>query len=465
MDGLAAKLKDSIRLRLSFWLSVAIVGLALVASVLSYVGASAEANELQDDTLRQVAALVRQRPAFAQALASRAKDADPESRLIVQSLAGLPVDDAHAALALPAMLSDGVQTANVGGVSYRVLVRTLADGSRIAVSQQTEVRDEIARDSALRALLPLLLLVPVLLLIVAHLVRKMLGPVATLSHDVDARSQHELHALETRPVPSEIRPFITAINRLLARVDQAMKAQHRFVADAAHELRSPMTALSLQAERLEAADMSGEARERLHQLRHGIERGRHLLDQLLGLARVQGAAGTPAASVSLQKACRVVLEGLLPLAEARGIDLGMTPGTDASVNVMAAEIDVIAVVRNLVDNAIRYIPPGGRIDVRVATEGALAIVQVEDNGPGIPVHERGRVLDRFYRVLGTDQAGSGLGLSIVQAVVERLGGRIEIDDSPTFGHGLRVKVILQRAGSAAGQDESTKGPGDGRKAR
>jgi two-component system OmpR family sensor kinase len=443
MDGRQARLNGSIRLRLALWQSLAIVGFALCASVLSYVGALKEANGLQDDTLRQVAALVGEQADLARSLASRAQDADPESNLIVQPLSCAAGHGLRPALALPPRLVDGAQTVEVTGVSYRVLVRMLPDGSRIAVSQQTEVRDEIARHSALRVLLPLLLLAPVLMLLVAQLVRGMLGPIARLSREVDARSQHELHALPERGVPSEIQPFITAINRLLARMQQAMAVQRRFVADAAHELRSPLTALSLQAERLQGAEMSGQARERLQVLCQGIERGRHLLDQLLGLARSYDGADEAAPPLSLQKVCRLVLEDLLPLAEAKGIDLGVVLGDD--VCVAAPEADLAAILRNLVDNAIRYTPTGGHVDVRVARRAEHAVVQVEDNGPGIPADERARVLDPFYRILGTQQLGSGLGLSIVQAVVQHLGGRIEIDDSPTFGRGLRVAVTLPPA--------------------
>ena len=439
MDGFQATLKDSIRLRLGFWLSVAIVVVAVCASALSYLSALEEANELQDDMLRQVAALVVKQPAVASALVSRAGNVDPESNLIVQRLSSTPGDAGSAALLLPPGLDDGAQTIDVRGVSYRVFVTKPPDDNRIAVCQQTEVRDEIARAAAVRALLPMLVLVPVMVLLVAHLVRKMLGPVAELSRDVEARSQHELHALPTDAVPLEIRPFITAINRLLARVEQSMTSQRRFIADAAHELRTPMTALSLQAERLAGAEMSAQARERLQRLQQGIERGRHLLDQLLGLATAHGSAAEVPAPVSLQAVCRLVLEDLLPLAEAKHIDLGMVPRADACLT--ATRADLTRIVRNVVDNAIRYTPAGGRVDVRVALQGTQAIFQVEDNGPGIAEPERARVLDPFYRVLGTEQQGSGLGLSIVRTLVERLGGRIEMDDSPTFGHGLRIRVF------------------------
>jgi two-component system OmpR family sensor kinase len=178
-----------------------------------------------------------------------------------------------------------------------VLVKTLPSGGRVAFAQQTEVRDEIARDSALRTLMPFLILLPILLLLVADLVRKIFKPVAALSREIDQRSEQDLYPLVAAPLPLEIRPFVVAINRLLGRVSQSMEAQRRFIADAAHELRSPLTALSLQAERLAGAEMSDQARERLGTLRQGIERGRSLLDQLLALARAQSSNEDTATSV------------------------------------------------------------------------------------------------------------------------------------------------------------------------
>jgi two-component system, OmpR family, sensor kinase len=444
MDGFKSRLTDSIRFRLSLWLSTAIVGAAVAAGAFSYVGAFDETNELQDDVLRQVTGLIRQQPGLARSLASSARDADPESNLIVQPLSTRPDERLEGrALSLPGHLANGLHTVVVGATSYRVLVKTLPDGQRIAVSQETRVRDEIARDAALRAVLPLAILVPVLLLIVAHLVRKMFAPVTRLSDEVHARSELQLHALPGRNLPSEIRPFVDAINVLLERVGQAMQSQRRFVADAAHELRSPMTALSLQAERLGAAEMSDEARQRLGTLRQGLERGHNLLEQMLSLARAQSGVAVGPGRVSVQQIYRRVLEDLMPLADAKHMDIGIAEGPD--VLVTGNEFELIAIVRNLVDNAVRYTPPGGRIDLRANATDHEVVLEIEDNGAGVAAPERDRILDPFYRVLGTDQRGSGLGLAIVKTVVERMGGRIDLRDSKTYGRGLMVTVAVPGA--------------------
>ena len=357
MDGLKKRLNESVQLKLSFTLSLAILVVAIVAGVFSFLSAFDEAHELQDDVLRQVAQLVdRQRllPA-APTSGTHLKDADEESRVIVQRLGEVspsPVSvDAGGTLPLPITLTDGLHTLEIGSETFRVLVKTTAAGERIAVAQESGFRNEIARDGALRTVMPFLILVPVLLLIVADLVRKMFRPIAALSKEIDQRAEQELHPVEDRHLPVEVRPFAVAINRLLARVSQSMESQRRFVADAAHELRSPLTALSLQAERLAEAEMPDLARERLTVLRQGIERGWSLLDQLLTLAKAQSATGSPKSPVSVQGIYRRVLEDLMPLAEAKHIDIGVEGTQDADVWV--SELDMIAVVKNLVDNAIR----------------------------------------------------------------------------------------------------------------
>ena len=450
MDGRQKQLtgSDSLQRRLSWALCAAILVVAVLAGGFSFVSAFNAANELQDDTLHQVAALFdRQRLAPHQEQdPGQAPAADEETRVVVQHLSegahALGGDDTGPVLPLPPDLSDGLQTLEVAGETFRVLVATTDLGERIAVSQETAVRNANAQGSALRTLVPLLVLVPVLMLLVADLVRKMFSPLAALACDIDGRAEQDLQPVEEAGLPSEVRPFAAAINRLLLRVDQSMQTQRRFVADAAHELRSPLTALSLQAERLAEAPMPELARERLGTLRQGIARGRHLLEQLLSLARAQATPAAPATAlpaVSLQHICRRVLEDLLPLAEAKHIDMGMEDSEDAQV--WASETDLLVVARNLVDNAIRYTPEGGKIDLSVSTDGHRAVLTVADSGPGIALQERERIFDPFYRTPGSGPVGSGLGLAIVQAVVQRLDGNIVLGFTDAQkGCGLRVSV-------------------------
>ena len=447
MDGFKRRVNESVQLKLAFTLSVVILVAAMIAGAFSLLSALDEAHELQDDVLRQVAQLMdRERLSPVSAAAdARLNDGNEESRVIVQRLgeanpSGKAVDDGGP-LPLPVTLPDGLQTLDVGGESFRVLVRTTGAGERIAVAQESSFRNEIARDSALRTLMPFLILMPVLLVIVAALVRAIFRPIAALSTDIDARAEQVLHPIEASPLPVEVRPFALAINRLLGRVAQSVDSERRFIADAAHELRSPMTALSLQAERLADAEMGSTARERLHALRQGIARGRSLLDQLLTLARAQSTADLPTSQVSVQHIYRRVLEDVMPLAEARQIDIGVESADDAGVWV--SEFDMVAVVRNLVDNAIRYTPEHGRVDLSVHRLNADVVLRIRDTGPGIASTERARICDPFYRTLGSEQMGAGLGLSIVKAIVDRIGATIDFDFSDASSRtGLCVTVRI-----------------------
>ncbi len=447
MDGFKKRLNASIQLKLSFSLSLAIFVVAVVAGIFSFVSAFDEAHELQDDTLRQIAALFDRQHLSLSPVGDEDRDKynEEESRVIVQYLADgvqtVGKGDVDVPLPLPSTLPDGLHTLDVGSEPFRVMVKTMASGERIAVAQETGVRDEIARDSALNTLLPLLILVPVLLLIVADLVQKMFRPIATLSAEIDQRTEQELHPVEEDHLPAEVRPFVVAINRLLRRVAQTMDIQRRFVADAAHELRSPLTAISLQGEWLAEANMSDLARERLVTLQRGIERGRNLLDQLLTLAKVQAIPGLPTSPVSVQGIYRRVLEDLMPLADAKRIDIGVEGEQDAQVWV--SELDMIAVVKNLVDNAIRYTPTGGRVDLSVTMRERCAVLSIQDNGPGIALAEQKRVFDPFYRILGSDQVGSGLGLSIVKTISDRIGAEIQLGFSGEVkGSGLCICILI-----------------------
>ncbi len=451
MDGFKKRLSESVQLRLSVSLSLAILIVAIAAGIFSFISAFEETHEMQDDSLRQVAMLFdRQHMTLKYPEGKPLDGDDEESRVIVQYLAdgakALGNDDTAIPLPFPTNLADGLSTVDVGGEAFRVLVRTLTGGQRIAVAQEIDARDKDAREAAWRSLLPFLILFPVLLLVVSDLVRKLFRPIASLATEIDQRAEQALHPIDEQHLPTEVRPFVVAINRLLGRVAQSMETQQRFVADAAHELRSPMTALSLQAERLAASELPAPARERLLPLSQGIERSRKLMDQLLSLAAVQSAAERPAARVSIHEIYRQVVEDLLPLAEHKHLDIGVTSLHD--VQVMINELELFTLVKNLVDNAIRYTPQGGQIDLSVEVIQQTIQLQIKDSGPGISVDEQARVFDPFYRSLGTGEAGSGLGLSIVKAIADRIGAQVRFgftDDIQKKGLCVSVRLKADQA--------------------
>ena len=450
MDGFQEQLKGSLRLQLSFALASAILLVALLAGAASFALAFKEANEMQDDTLHAVAAiLVRQGGADALARPFSSEGRNKDARVLVQALDG-PGRTAPGGLALPRSVPDGLSTQETGGEEYRVLVRATADGRRIAVAQETDVRDDAAAASAWRTMLPLLVLMAVLLLIVAALVRKLVAPVANAALELDQRDQHDLRPVSEQALPLEVKPFVVALNRMLGRLDAAMDTQRRFVADAAHELRSPMAAIALQAERLAQAPMSPEAVERLQVLRQGIERGKTLLDQLLSLARVQARQPHAPESADVRKVLIRVLEDLLPLAEVKSLDVGLSGMLDARVLLSEAELHMLA--RNLVDNAIRHSPAHGQVDVDVQVAASAVHIAVIDAGPGIPPEEHERVFAPFHRYGDQhrqERQGTGLGLAIVAAIVQKCGGAVSLRNRCGDGvTGLIVELQLPVAARA-----------------
>jgi two-component system OmpR family sensor kinase len=373
----------------------------------------------------------------------KAGDDDFDARVVVRFLSadnGRPVPTPARPPVFPDLLQEGLQTVFVGKEQWRVFVRTNSKGVRVAVAQQTKARDAAARASAIRTLTPILFLVPVLVLLVTVLVRQMFEPLRLLSNELGRRPENDLGQLNHAGLPSEVWPFVAEINELLSRMGRSMALQRRFIADAAHELRSPMTAMSLQAERLGATEMPAEARLRLGALISGLRRTRVLLDQMLTLARSQESRRAESGRVSLEKAIREVLEDLVPLAEEKNIDLGVIGGVDAQVSAQLVDLKVL--VKNLIDNAIRYTPDGGRVDITVGSDNGAVTLHVDDTGPGIPLEERERVFDPFYRVLGNGEMGSGLGLAITRTVAATIGARIELSDACPSKPGLRARVIF-----------------------
>lgn len=424
----------SLESHLSRTLALAIFLAGLVAGLVSFGFAYLEAQEFQDDTLRQIAALAKSQGKDP-ALEGIAALNDQESRVIVLRLPR----DARPQW-LPADLSAGFHTLVGPDGGLRVFVRQDGYGRQIAAAQATDVRDEAAINSGLRTLAPLAFLLPLLVWLTVRIVRRELAPVRRLAQTLDEQSAERPKSLPNEDVPDEITPFVRAINRLLERVNRLLGEQRRFIADAAHELRSPLTALSLQAQNMEKAETLETMRQRAAPLRTGIDRARRLTEQLLSLARSQANSRT-AEAVVLSKMARELLAEYLPLAEARGLDLGLE---DAGNVVLAAEPQTLhLMLKNALDNALRYTPLHGEVTLRLYSEGEEAVIEVIDSGPGIPAGERDRVFNPFYRIEGAGGEGSGLGLAIVRDAAARLGGTVSLHDR-SEGSGLVFRYRQRR---------------------
>jgi two-component system, OmpR family, sensor kinase len=424
----------SLRARLFIGLTAIILLTGVVGGAFAYLWAFDEAIEMQDSILTQIANFA-QNGSFRGDQSLRGIDA--EADVDVEELGTTPSDSVEDRKLWT--LRDGLHTVSRHGRSIRGVLRTRSDGSRFAVVQRTSIRDEIAGDMALRTILPIAALIPCLLLVTAMVIAGSLRPMVRLAADLDARRPDDIIRLPSAGTPSELHPFIVSINGLLERVRLLVDQQRRFIADAAHELRTPIAALSLQAENLDPVELPEAARDRVVTLKEGMQRTKHLLEQLLALARQEADPSADAPVVPLDRVAKEVVADMFPDAVRKGIDLGFE--TAEPIEIKAQPVMITTLIRNLIDNAVRFTPPGGRVDVGVYREGGHDIIQVEDTGPGIPSEDLDRIFEPFFRGKRTPDDGTGLGLSIVKRIVDRLGGTIALENISNFGStGLRATI-------------------------
>ncbi len=298
--------------------------------------------------------------------------------------------------------------------------------------------------------MPLGFLVPGLMLLIGIVVDRSLRPLSRLAARLDAKQSDHLEKLPMDGIPKELLPFVASINRLLDRIGTMFDKQRRFVADAAHELRSPITALSVQAENLEHAGLSQDGRVRLDSLRAGIGRTAHLLEQLLALARYDSDASTEMPRSEFDRIVKGVVADLLPVAQDRSIDLGFA--RIEAVSVRGEPVALAMLVRNLIDNALRHTPAGGRVDVSLFRQHEAVILQIVDAGPGILDAEIDRIFEPFFRGSRSRGDGTGLGLSIVRRIAERCHASIRLENvGPPDGPGLSASVSFPAVSETASQ--------------
>jgi two-component system OmpR family sensor kinase len=350
-------------------------------------------------------------------------------------------------LALPRAQS-GFSSIEYDGEAWDVFALAAGD-EYIQVAESRSMRNRNAMRVAFWSLLPVLALLPLLVLTIAVTVRVSLRPLERVGRRAAKVDLHDLKPLEVEQAPVELRPFVESINRMIERLSVLVNAERKFIADAAHELRSPISAMQLQIDNLRNAP-TGQYAERFEELRRGIVRTGSLVSQLLGLARAEiGSAQRVLTDVALPQLVTEVLADLLPLADARGVDLGVERLDDATVR--ATETDLRVLVRNLVDNAIRYSSggncghEGARVDVAVRREEERVVIEVTDNGPGIAEADLPRVFDRFFRAGGHDAQGSGLGLAIAQALAQSYRGEVTLANRRDGQTGIVARIELLRA--------------------
>jgi len=419
----------SLRRRLSWALFVWILGAGILAAAASYLLAYRDAQEMQDNALAQTARYVSLAAASAASPERLYGDIDRDNRLLVERLG-----DERAPHPLPVSLAPGFHTLKLGDRHWRVFVRPEPTGAGLAVLQPTELRAEAAEDGAERTLWPFLILLPFLVAVSWLLVSRALAPVQEMADHLERQPAEAPLRWPQRQIPLELRPFLDAISNLLQRIAELRQRERRFVADAAHQLRTPLAALSLQLDNVRHAETLELSRRRLEAVDRGLERARHLLDQLLSLERQESRA-----AVRQHLVLKPLLHRLLaerePIAAERQIDLGLEAPEGLALD--ADPIALETLLANALDNALQYGPPASQVTLRVqAIESGLEFV-VEDEGPGIPAELRERVFDPFFRLPSSVGEGSGLGLAIIRAAAARLGGSLELGDGPK-GRGLRL---------------------------
>lgn len=346
---------------------------------------------------------------------------------------------------LPPLDAVGFQTVRLGHEAYRVFAARSRD-RRIQVAQSMEAIREAEGGVALATLVPIILLLPILAVVIGFAIRRHLQPLNAVAAAVACRPPLSLDPLPAESVPSEVRPMVDEINRLLRRLSTAVEREQRFVADAAHALRTPLTALQLQAEVLEGGSGPEERAERLAELRAGIRRVIRLSEQLLSLARSQAESGPVTSTSDLDPTLEEITAFYTASARAKGIDLQVEAASAARVYGNARRLTLI--FGNLLDNALRYTPPGGHVRIRASANASFARVEVWDEGCGLPPAELERVFERFYHAQGTDGSGSGLGLATVRALVRQLGGHVSLENRVDHA-GLVATVTLPPAAEAA----------------
>lgn len=458
MAGRPARIVSSLQWRLLLVLTIVVTSIAIIGDILAYQTAFRETQDLQDAQLEQIAHLLDPRSSILR------KDTQedlnfpesartlPKPRVLAQTLdspyLNILMGDENAVQNLQ-QLPDGFHNFTTVARHWRVYILT-RERERIIIAQRTAYRNHIAKDSALSVVWPFLILMPILWLFTAIWIRRLFRATQEMSSELTARNANDLSPLDTKHVPTEIRPFITALNRLFSQLQAAIEHDKKFISYAAHELRTPITALTLQIARFEEPKLTIQEQHKLiEQIKAGIARTEQLLTQLLSMARVQHQQQhlrTDNVQTALMPLLRGLIAELLPLAEQKKQNLSF----DISENVYlpVCSNDLYTILKNILGNAIKYTPVDGQICICIRpTTDNKTILLIEDNGQGISETERQLVFEPFYRILGNNESGSGLGLAIVKTLCDQWRISISLADSRLQNSeqkpGLAVSLIFK----------------------
>ena len=437
----------SLKRRLLVSLLVAVAGTWVATAVVSYIDARHRVHELLDAHLAQSTALLVAQ--VGHDLEEIDTEHAPQLHKYGRRVAFQIWEDGrelrlHSQQAPERRLSardEGFSNTEIEGRHWRVFSSWDARHKYLVqVAEQWEVRQKIVGGIGRDLLWPLVIAVPALALLIWVSVARATRPLRLLGRDVAARDPLTLQPLEPRELPSEVVPVVFSLNQLFERVRHMVERERRFTADAAHELRTPIAGLRAQTEVARGATDARERNAALDHILEGCDRASRLVDQMLTLARLEPAGRLPTAQpCTLRSLARTTLAELAPEALARQIELVLADGPEVTVRGEPALLAVL--VRNLVDNAVRYSPSHTRVLVTVSLADSGPMLIVEDQGPGMSEAARAHLGERFFRVAGTGESGSGLGLSIVKRIAELHAARVAFEPGPA-DRGLRVIVSL-----------------------
>ncbi|WPG35195.1 ATP-binding protein [Variovorax sp. EBFNA2] len=442
MNKVLSSLTGSLRARLLVFLLAAIVLAAGAQALVAYRTVLKEADDIFDYHMQQMALSLRAGLPPSAAVGGLG-GAEQNFDFVVQvwTVDGVRIFESAEEAALPQLAVLGFADVRARGTTYRVFSMQTR-GLVIQVAQDMAARRNMAGSLALRTIVPVALMAPLLMLVVWWVVSLSLAPVARVRRQVASRQADDLSPVSEENLPEEVRPLVQELNLLFGRVRHAFDAQKHFVADAAHELRSPLAALKLQVQGLQRAPDDAARTLAVSRLSAGIDRATRLVEQMLALARHEAsmAAGAKPETVDLAEVARLAISDAVAAAQARRIDIGVAQ-SDAGATVSGQPEALRMLLRNLIDNAVKYTPEDGRVDVGIVKRADAVELRVDDSGPGLPEAERARVLDRFYRSGEPQAPGSGLGLAIVKSIADLHGATVALEESQSLG-GLCVRVVF-----------------------
>ncbi|MFZ6845233.1 ATP-binding protein [Undibacterium sp. RuTC16W] len=427
----------TIRQKLLLWLLGGTLLYALVGGVLLFTQISTETNELYDDQLMQIAQSV---PMSMMSIPSAGDNSKFHENFSLQvwDLDGKLIYASNYSVQIPVHKINGFQTVEFNKIAWRIFVRRTQDYI-VQAAQPVYERDILVGEMAFRCLIPFIVLMPLLILLIWGAVNKCLMPLNMLANNVRSRSPDDLHPVSTAGISPELVPLCESLNDLLKRLNYSTSLQKEFIADAAHELRSPLTALKLQIQLVEMATDSDQRDVAISKVHERIDRATNLVHQLLTLARNEpGSNDRPQVPINLKSVAEQTVIDNYQLAAAKKIDLSFS-WEGASFDILGNSDDVRVLMSNLLSNAIRYTSINGVIELALINKNEKIIFRVSDNGPGIPSYEYSRVFNRFYRCEHTAAWGSGLGLSIAKNIVDKHLASIQLQPT-SADKGLTVVV-------------------------